>query len=252
MDADAIKVHVTNPHDMVVRTEEVEAQHFAASTFTLPPPGPNQNGPIQVLQLDLLRKRAVVSLNGAGEVILAHSMQQAQSLQANVNQAADDGCVITSPATVTVEGTGPLWAIGIGTGNVTQQSVTGFGSAVAPGAGSVIASIPAASLPPGTYEVYLLTYLDGTLVTATDENNLALESGGAVISQLLQPAPSSGNGFVVPSGPYVVSVNGSQSISVNAIGAGSVSAKYNAQITAVPLLTSSGLSVGVLQERRDR
>jgi hypothetical protein len=253
MAGDTVGVSVTNWHempDLTIRTEEKEPEHYAASTFALPALGPSSD-PAQILQLDPLRKRALVALNGAGQVILAHSFQQAQALQKNVAQAADDGCIITAPATVTAEGTGPLWAVGIGTANLTQQSVSAFGAVTGAASGQAIATIAAANLPTGSYEVYLTTYMDGTLVTATDENNLELLVGGTQIVQLLQPGPSTGNGFVVPKGPYIVNVNGTQTISVNAIAAASVAAKYNAEITAVPLLTSSGLSVGVLQERRN-
>lgn len=245
MGNDAIAVEVTN---FPTATEEQEPQHFTTSGFVLPPAGITVNGPTQILQLDPLRKKAVISFNGSGGVFLAHSSQQAQSLQSNVNQNGDEGAMITAPATITVEGQAELWAIGAATGNNAQQSVPGYGAVIAATAGQAIATIPAADLPAGTYEIYLLTYIDGT-ATSADEDNIQLETGGTEFTQLVQPAGASV--FVVPSGPWVVSVNGAQSISVNTVGIPSGTASYHASIDAVPLLTSAGLTVGVVQERRN-
>jgi hypothetical protein len=245
VDNDAIKVHVANWPPVTV--DEMDAQHFTASSFQLPAPGSSATGPVQILQLDPLRKRAVVSFNGAGQVLLAHSNQQAQSLQANVEQNAEDGVMITAPCTITVESTGPLWAVGVATANNNAQSVTGYGVVTPTVAGEQIAAVD--NLPAGTYEIYLLNYIDGTVVTVDDDDNMELTAGGIQVAQLIQPAASSV--FVVPSGPYIVTVNGTQNIVVQTVGVPSGTAAYHSQITAVPLLTSSGLTVGVLQERKN-
>jgi hypothetical protein len=100
-DEDAVKVHVIQDDTKATTTEEVEPEHNVAVSFVLPPVGtgenPEQNVPIQILQLDLLRKIAYISFNGPGQVYLAHSEAQAISLQNGAQQAADAGALYTCP-----------------------------------------------------------------------------------------------------------------------------------------------------------
>lgn len=248
-----VHVHVENLSDMhPTRTEEVEAQHYTESSFILPPLGPTSAGPTQILQLDPLRKRAVLTFNGTGQVILAHSAQQAQSLQANVQQAADEGCLITCPAAISVESTGPLWAIGYPTSAATAPAtlMTGSisGAVAAPGAGASIATTPA--LPAGTYTVTATIYTDGAVVAATDDDNMSLGITGVTSFNLIYPAtPAQTVQFT-----YTLTIAANKTLNVKAIGAATAGTTYHAHILYTQIagaLASGSMTVGVSQERRN-
>jgi hypothetical protein len=256
--ADILHVHVDNEvATKPVATEEHYAEHFTCSTFTLPQgeiigTGVGAIEPTQILQLDPLRQRAVLSFNGTGQIILAHSIQQATSLAQNVQQAADQGALVTCPATMTVEATGPLWAVGVSSGT-SQNTVESQGTVTAPAANaSITPGIAAASLPAGTYVISGSAYIDGTPVQGTDNDNIKLTVGGNTLGGNLA-VPISGS--VVTFGPYTVTVNGAQAVRLNANVAGSAGAIYHGLIyaTPVPFIDSSaGLAVGVTQERRNK
>jgi hypothetical protein len=117
---DAVHVHVDNASEFqVTRTEEIEPAHYTTQSYILPPVGAqtpqadyNQaEVPVQLLQLDPLRKRAVLSVNGTGSCYICSSQAQAQSLQFSSNQTADAGALVTAPFAFTAEATGPLWAV---------------------------------------------------------------------------------------------------------------------------------------------
>jgi hypothetical protein len=118
-------------------------------------------------------------------------------------------------------------------------SVAGAGSASAPGAGGNIVTVAAASLPAGTYSVSVVAYIDGTIVPATDDDNMRLNPLGTRLAV---------GATAVGSGPYTVVLNGAQNLQVVAIAAASGAAVYHAQITATPLGASSGaIKVGVVE-----
>jgi hypothetical protein len=119
-----VHVHVDNAEDMrAVKTQEVEAAHLTTLGFILPPVGAvspqsdyNQNVPTQILQLDPLRKRAIVSINNTviatvSQCYLCSSQAQAQSLQFGSSQTPDAGALVTAPFTFEVDSTAPMWAV---------------------------------------------------------------------------------------------------------------------------------------------
>lgn len=101
--------------------------------------------------------------------------------------------------------------------------------AVAPAAGAAIATIAAASLPAGTYDVQVLTSYDGA-VAAAERNNMEFREGAVVRSALL--APSVAN-VVTPVVVFRVVLDGATAVSVNATAAGTVGVGYNAQLVAI-------------------
>jgi len=251
-------VRVQNPHDIahaiVQQTEEVRSEHAVTSTWALPAlplVNPAQNSPVEIVPLDPLRKRAVITLNGSGQIIIAHSEAQALHLQQNIQQAADEGALFTVPANFEYTSKAPLWAVGVPAFNP-PNTVGAKGSVTAPGAGAVIASIGTASLTVGlTYQVNVVVYLDGTIVVATDEDNMALRFGGTTIAPLIYPGV---NSVPVSTGPYYINVATSNTINVIAVGAGSVAAVYHAQIYATPYPfspTSGIVQAGAVVERLD-
>jgi hypothetical protein len=257
----SVHVHVDNAKDIMpdvtFRTEEKYAEHFTCSTFTLPQGEiiGNSTGavePTQVLQLDPLRQRAVLSCNGSGQVILAHSMQQASSLAQNVQQAADEGALITCPATISVEATGPLWAVGVPSSNVapvyggapggTSGSVTG------PAANGIIAETGSLT---GIYSVIVTIYIDSTDVLATDDDNIELLAGIVTLKFVVPGSSSPGIPvqYIIPS--LILSGN---TITVRAITAASAAAVYHASIIYTLIGTAASgnaVQVGVVQERRN-
>lgn len=257
-DPESVKVHVTNVDDLkAVPTEEKEPEHFTASSFVLPALGagenPEQSNPQQVLQLDPMRKLAYLTFNGDGQVWLAHSAAQANALQNGTQQGADSGTLVTCPSVIKAEGTGPLWAI---QSSLTQTAGSGVtlsaAGKITPTTafqGIVSLALPAA----GLWSIDLIVYVDGTVVTADDEDNMNLYINGASAASLIYPAESSGAPIVVPSGPYTKNIVAPLSVIVQT---GSLTpsgtAVYHAQIIATPI--SGGLSndliVGVLQSRR--
>ena len=244
-------VHVDNLSEIsrVTKTEEVEPQHFTTSGFILPATGTNSGAPVQILQLDPLRKRATVTFNGTGQVALCHSLQQATSMQQAQNINADEGALITCPAIVKVESTGPMWAVLAGTATasvVNPATATVSGSVTAPGAGGTIITSPALS---GYYQFTVSIYIDGTVVAATDDDNMEFSYGGSFY-HLSVPADSTGP--VIATTVFTGSPNAAAA-KVTANNAGSAAAVYHAQIAYTQLATSgaSTVAVGVVQERRN-
>lgn len=121
-DIPLVHVHVDNTHDFpnVVRTEETEPEHFDCTTFALQNAaggsvnvgGAGSRPDIaQILALDLERKSAIIIV-GAAPIVLCTTFQQAQ-------RATNQGATITNPdggylpanESITIPGTGPLWAV---------------------------------------------------------------------------------------------------------------------------------------------
>jgi hypothetical protein len=257
MDDVAMLVHVGNPHDIASaingapKVEEAAAPHAVASTWLLPTLGTvnaQQNNPVEILPLDILRKRAVITFNGSGQVIICHSQAQAQSLQQNVQQAADEGCLLTVPGTIVHESTAALWAVGV-PASTSANTIGVAGKVTAPTAlqqitGSLLST-------PGTYSVQATAYLDGTIVLATDGDNMEITFTGGNPIPLLVPGVAD---VPMTTGPYLFTSTGTQTVAVKAIGAGSVAATYHAalDITPYPFAVTSGVvTVGSLTERRD-
>jgi hypothetical protein len=99
--------------------------------------------------------------------------------------------------------------------------------------------------PAGQYSVTVVTYLDGTIVAADDEDNfrLSVSSGGSAIN-LLQPAVAD---QVMNSGPFIITVNGSQNIAVQTgATAPSGTAVYHATLIATPISGSIAAPSGIV------
>lgn len=116
-DEHKVHVHVDNFDDFqVTRTEEHEPEHFIAHTFVLVLPetgqvaGEGQQHVLDILELDPLRKEAAIqSLDNT--IVICHSKSQALS-QANqvAGLPSPDGIPLVLNQTLSVTGTGALWA----------------------------------------------------------------------------------------------------------------------------------------------
>lgn len=109
-------------------------------------------------------------------------------------------------------------------------TVSASAQASAPSAGTAVATLttPAA----GTYEVYGTLSISGTTVVAADSNNFNLKKGATT---LLTNIPIAVNGLTgapgaVPFGPVVVVLDGSTSMTVNAVGSATASSIYAASL----------------------
>lgn len=101
------------------------------------------------------------------------------------------------------------------------------GSVTAPGAGVAIASVTIPAV--GLWEITATFFLSGT-VSAGDANNVQLRQNVAVRLTPI-PVPATANLFPPP---VVVVLNcvATDTVSLNAVGAGTASAVYNAVVTA--------------------
>lgn len=109
-----LHVHVDNEVKTApVSTEEKEAEHISCSSWLLPTGDVvgSTTEPQQILNLDPLRKRSVIGVNGTGMAIFCHTLAQAVSAQSATGSLPDQGFVVTAPCTFTVEATGPLWVV---------------------------------------------------------------------------------------------------------------------------------------------
>lgn len=256
-DPGILRVHVDNATEIAaVPTEEKEAEHITCSTFTLT----EAIGvlaavtPIQILNLDPLRKRAVLNFSGDGQVILAHSLQQAMSLAQNVAQAADEGCLVSCPASITMEATAPLWAVSLA--NPVALSYQSAVSATPTVAAQAVSTIPTPQS--GNYTAYVQVYVDGT-TTAADEDNMQISyNGGSQVIPLLVPINVGANAVPIPftNGPFQIGgINGINTMIIRTSGVPSGTAKYHALVIMIPLANGASdpyVAVGVLQERRDK
>ena len=102
------------------------------------------------------------------------------------------------------------------------------GSAVAPAANAVIVTLAAANLPAGKYRVQVDSSVSNNAVA--DVGNLRLRRAGV---DLVSPLPHGVNGqpkeFIVDE----VDLDGTQNLTVEAIGAGTAAIEYNATIEAL-------------------
>lgn len=93
----------------VAATVEIEAEHADCMTFA----GSAAAPPVQILQLDPLRKRAVLLFTGVGNGFICHSLQQA------FDQIKQGTTPVSAPVTVgsnfVYESTAPLWFVGVST-----------------------------------------------------------------------------------------------------------------------------------------
>lgn len=140
------------------------------------------------------------------------------------------------------------WSIVSGAAATTEVQ----GRVVAPGAGAAIATTGA--LTAGDYLVTWSVELDGA-AAAAELNNFQLLNGAAVVLKSDNPAAAG----TYPQPGVVVTVAAGGTISVQAVGAGSVGIGYSAQIT-VALLAGGGIGqvldgaqiVGVISTGQDQ
>lgn len=105
--AEPIATKVCEP----VVTVPTVAQHLTCSTVVLTSDAPY----VQLLPLDPLRLRAQILLKGSKDIVICHSLAQAQDL---ANQASPlarpNGTIVSSGFTtpVSIETTQPVWAVG--------------------------------------------------------------------------------------------------------------------------------------------
>jgi hypothetical protein len=116
-----------------------------------------------------------------------------------------------------------------------SQTVSAQGNATSPGAGAGLGAIAAASLPAGSYQVYVYFNIAGTVTQGTDNQNIKIELGGATQFFLQNDIVAGPQVF----GPFTIKTNGSQTLGVNVINAGTTGSIYSAQIAATPLAASS-------------
>lgn len=133
----------------------------------------------------------------------------------------------TSPVSLTVGGGVRTFAKMYRDSVVTVQAAA---QAAAPSAGTAIATLttPAA----GTYEVFGTLSVSGTTVAAAESNNFNLKQGATTLLTNIPIAVNAltGTPGAVPFGPVVVTLDGSTSVTVNAVGNATVSSIYAAQL----------------------
>lgn len=256
---EAVHVHVDNASEIgapaAVKTEEKEAEHYTTSSFTLPGgeiigTGTGAVEPVQILQLDPLRKRAVLTFVGTGQVALAHTANVAQSIANNPNVGAgDEGALVSSPGAIAVEATGPMWAVPVPIAAGSSNSLTGIGIVTSATAGQVIATTPASPVT----AVYVINWavVDSGTLGAGDEQNMGLYVNGVLVSTAINGVNA---GTIENQPPVTYSVPAGATIQVKAINNATASSTYQASITAAPqnVQQASGtLVVGVTQERRN-
>jgi hypothetical protein len=108
-------------------------------------------------------------------------------------------------------------------------SQTQIGNVTSPGAGANISgTIAVGNLPQGIYDVTVQTYMDGTPVAGTDDDNMKINQSGGFQTHLLTPV----TGAIVTV-TYRMPFTGAQSISINANNAGTAGAVYHAMVTCL-------------------
>jgi hypothetical protein len=128
-------VHVDNTDDIAMAikatpTEEVEPQHFNCATFVLIAPvsqaqmsgGSSRQDIAQILTEDLLRKDAAVSCPDTPIVVGTYRQCQDPNNQIT-NVPNPIGAYIPAGGSLSVTGTGPLWAVNCTPGTSSRVSV---------------------------------------------------------------------------------------------------------------------------------
>jgi hypothetical protein len=128
-------------------------------------------------------------------------------------------------AFISIASLGPVGAANSAQGNVTS-----------PGAAATIASIPAASIIPGTYTIQWVVGFAAGTPAAADVNNfrLAGASGFATSSNELALAEYPQPNF----GP--IFLNGLNAVTIKSVGAGTVGVQYTAALTLIPQPATTG------------
>ena len=101
--------------------------------------------------------------------------------------------------------------------------------AVGPIAGAAIATILAASLPAGTYDVQVAAWLDAGAPVAADINNMEFRRGATVVSALGVLPVITIAGIIKT---FRAVLDGATALSVNATGAATAGVGYSAELVA--------------------
>jgi len=121
-------------------------------------------------------------------------------------------------------------------------SISADGTATTPGAATAFinAGTPAA----GTYQVYLNFNMAGTPVQATDANNIRIGYNGGTFIPLGNNIGTAQQNF----GPFTVTLNGTNTVVVQSIAAGTAGSIYSGTVTLVPVSGQlpAGSATGVM------
>jgi hypothetical protein len=197
----------------------------SCSIFTAPVA--NTAIPVQILQRRPLRYAAYIyNYDPVNDVVIAENPSKLQL-------TVPAGYPIPAGKEIKVESQEPYWVVASAEGITGSNNTAAAQGATAanPGTGTAVATIPAASLPAGTYSVTVQTYMDGTTPGAADDDNMGLHLGAASVTHLNAPGVADN---IVNSGPYILTTNGAQTISVVVLNTVATGAVYHAAITATP------------------
>lgn len=153
------------------------------------------------------------------------------AIVAQVNVADPAGMVDLAASFLSMDATGRLRVQGPATGIVVtpftgtgSNSVGATGSAAAPGAGAAIVTIPAGSLPAGTWDIQVFVYFS----VAGTADNAQLQAGATVVSILSLPASAFNQ---LPARLFRRTLDGATALSINAIAA-DAAGTYRAELIA--------------------
>lgn len=189
--------------------------------------------PVQILQRRPLRYAAFVyNYDPVNDVVVAENPAKLQT-------SVPAGYIVPAGKEIKIESQEAYWIVASSEGTVSSNNTVGVQSAtgINPGTGTAVATIPAASLPAGTYSISVQTYMDGTTPGATDDDNMGLHLGAASVTHLNSPGVADG---IVNSGPFILTTNGAQTVSVVVLNTVTSGAVYHASIVATPYPFTAG------------
>ena len=120
----------------------------------------------------------------------------------------------------------------------TDETVSDLATAAAPGAADAVATLAAADLPAGVYEIECYVAATGTVAAATETDNFELREGATTVSSL--PIIITGTTASAEySGPHTfrLRLDGSTDLTVNATGAATAGSVYRAMLKATRVAT---------------
>lgn len=260
-----LHVHVENAQD-IRAVEEVDPEHIIAVSYTFSFPGNitlpssgNLDQPLQLLQLDPLRRRAEITFNNTdpnlpATIYFADSQAVAQRLQQSAATAGDEGApVIISPnssATITVHGTAALWAVSAPAKSTNTNpglnAPTTPISATGAAASTTTLTVPAGSGLQGRI-LYGVNYSFSAPTTAV--STLTITDGTTTLTQTVPTGTNQGT-FTLPAQGALFASGAAITITLTSGGAAitsTVNAFYGTQNQLVQQIAPT---VGVLSERR--
>jgi hypothetical protein len=109
-------------------------------------------------------------------------------------------------------------------------SVTDTSTVTSPGAGAAIATT--ASLPAGTYDIEVTSFIGGTTVATTEINNMRLLVGGTAITRIINPVSGTTGSTTNAKVSVRAVLASSGTAQVVAVAAATTGAIYGANIVA--------------------